>query len=207
MNDAFGWTVASAGDVNGDGFADVVVGAWSANSATGMGTGTASIYLGSMSGLAATPARVLVGAAMNDQLGGAVASAGDVNGDGFADVVVGAIQTSPGGSASEGTASIYLGSASGLAGTPARVFVGTTMNDGFGDRVAGAGDVNGDGFADVVIGARSANSRTGTASIYLGSMSGLAATPAFVFAGTAIGDTFGGAIAMARDVMCDRSGT
>jgi hypothetical protein len=84
--------------------------------------------------------------------GSSVASAGDVNGDGFSDVVVGA-RNFDNGEADEGRAFVYLGSATGLATTPAWMAESNQTNALFGTSVAGAGDVNGDGFSDVVVGA------------------------------------------------------
>ena len=82
----FGISVATAGDVNGDGYADVVIGASGYDSYTGR----AYVYLGGASGLATTAATTLTGEAASERFGSSVATAGDVNGDGYADVVVGA---------------------------------------------------------------------------------------------------------------------
>jgi hypothetical protein len=203
----FGTSVASAGDVNGDGYADLVVGASHASPGGRTLAGTASVFHGSASGVAATPARVLEGADERDWFGYSVASAGDVNGDGYADLVVGAPEASPGGRMYAGTASVYLGSASGVAATPARVFEGADEVGQFGSSVASAGDVNGDGFADLVVGAPSADpggrSSAGTASVFHGSASGVAAMPARVLEGAAVGDGFGGSVASAGDVNGD----
>jgi hypothetical protein len=205
--DQFGISVASAGDVNGDGYADLVVGAYWADPGGRSDAGTASVFLGSASGVAATPARVLEGAAWVDNFGYSVASAGDVNGDGYADLVVGAYWADPGGRRSAGTASVFLGSASGVAAMPARVLEGAAEEDQFGWSVASAGDVNGDGYADLVVGARNADPGgrrlAGTASVFLGSASGVAATPARVLEGAAEVDQFGWSVASAGDVNGD----
>ena len=87
-NDAFGYSVATAGDVNSDGYADVVVGAFGNSS----WTGRAYVFLGGPGGLATTPATTLTGQGTSNFFGHSVATAGDVNGDGYADVVVGAYQ-------------------------------------------------------------------------------------------------------------------
>jgi hypothetical protein len=99
-------------------------------------------------GVAAAPARLLEGAAAGDLFGYSVASAGDVNGDGFADLVVGAYTASPGGRMQVGTASVFHGSATGVAAAPARLLEGTAAGDSFGRSVASAGDVNSDGCID-----------------------------------------------------------
>lgn len=79
---------------------------------------------------------------MGDGFGGSVASAGDVNGDGFADLVVGAALADPGGRPNAGTAIVYLGGSGGLSMTPHRVLEGASMGDRFGTSVASAGRVH-----------------------------------------------------------------
>ncbi len=137
----FGFLARSAGDVNGDGFTDVIVGA------SGYGPGGAAfVYHGSGSGLGATAAWSVVGDDPDVYLGSTLDGAGDINGDGFADVVVGApsnVQAS--------TALAYHGSAQGLSTTPNWTGTDPASND-YGADVAAAGDVNGDGHADVLIG-------------------------------------------------------
>jgi hypothetical protein len=197
--DRFGSSVASAGDVDGDGFADLLVGA--------PGAETASVYHGSATGVAMTPASILEGATDGDGFGTSVASAGDVDGDGFSDLVVGAYWASPGGRDRAGTASVYHGSATGVALTPALVLGGAVSGDCFGFSVASAGDVNGDGFADLVVGANHASPgrrrEAGTASVFHGSASGVARTASRVLEGAAAGDLFGGSVASAGDADCD----
>jgi hypothetical protein len=193
---SFGWSVAGAGDVNGDGFADVIIGTAAAGF-DGKAPMRAFVYLGSGSGVSPTPAVTLTGPD-GGGFGQSVASAGDVNHDGFADVIVGA------GGASK--AYLYMGSASGLASSVAVVL---TDPDGpgnaFGQSVAGAGDVNGDGYSDVIVGAAGAGVGTGHAVLYLGSASGLRSTPALRLAGPdGPNDQFGISLASAGDV--DRDG-
>jgi hypothetical protein len=206
--DYFGRSVASAGDVNGDGFADLVVGAYGADPGGRSLAGTASVFHGSATGVAAAPARLLEGAAAGDAFGSSVASAGDVNGDGFADLVVGADGADPGGRMQAGTASVFHGSATGVAAAPARLLEGAAAGDNFGRSVASAGDVNGDGFADLVVGADGADPGgriyAGTASVFHGSATGVAAAPARLLEGAAAFDSFGMSVASAGDVNGDR---
>jgi hypothetical protein len=77
--------VATAGDVNGDGYSDLVVGAPSFNQSQGQGK--AYLYSGGASGLSATASWTKTGADY-DAVGWSVASAGDINGDGYSDVVI-----------------------------------------------------------------------------------------------------------------------
>ncbi len=105
---SFGLAVSGAGDINADGFADVVVGGYSGSNA-GQQVQGFYVFLGGASGLSASPI-LLFG-----PLGSALANAGDVNGDGFSDVIVGAPANVI---SSNGAASLYFGGAAGLAPTP-----------------------------------------------------------------------------------------
>jgi hypothetical protein len=189
--DAFGWPVAPAGDVNKDGYADVVVGApWYSGF-----TGRAYVYLGGASGLAATPATTLTGEAINNRFGQSVATAGDVNGDGYDDVVVGA----PWNNNFTGRAHVFLGGAGGLSTSAATTLTGEAPNNYFGQSVATAGDVNFDGYADLVVGAYGYGSNTGRAYVYLGGASGLSTTAVTTLTGEATSNYFGQSVATAGD--------
>ncbi len=188
-------------DVNRDGFADVVVGAWGVDG----DTGAAFVYLGNATRLATDAAIVLRGPdGRFGQFGSSVASAGDVNGDGFADVIAGAYQANR----AIGRAYVYAGSATGLTTRPLSGVSGPDgEGGGFGKSVAGAGDVNGDGYADVIVGAPFVNEGTGAAYVFLGSMSGLGATPATILTGAAgPHGNFGGSVASAGDLNGDGFG-
>ncbi|MFN8549269.1 MAG: FG-GAP-like repeat-containing protein, partial [Candidatus Eisenbacteria bacterium] len=107
-----GASIGSAGDVNGDGFSDLVIGVPSSNV---LGTaGSAFIHLGDGSGLGENPEVIVTASEPKDSFGEAVAGAGDFNGDGFADLLVGAQFAGPDGS-SHGAAYAYYGNeAAGL---------------------------------------------------------------------------------------------
>lgn len=167
----FGGSVASAGDVNGDGFDDVIVGAQLFSNGQA-NEGAAFLYMGSATGPSAAPNWTVQSDQVNAFLGCRVTSAGDVNGDGFDDVVVGASGYN-GGSAGEGRATVYHGSATGLSLTAAWTMETNVLWDSFSRNVAKTGDVNGDGFDDVLVGSLS----SGKARIYPGSAAGLSTTP------------------------------
>src|SRR5262245_41194673 len=143
FEDYFGYSVSGAGDVNADGFPDVIVGAYGEDH-NGSQSGSARIYSGKTGGLLYT----LYGSSADDQFGKAVSGAGDVNQDGFDDVIIGAPYEDLFGS-NVGYARVY----SGKTGASLSVFTGDTQNDLFGFAVSGAGDVNQDGFDDVMVGA------------------------------------------------------
>ena len=152
------FSVASAGDVNGDGYPDVVVGAPLYDGAAGADSGKAFVYLGSAEGPSLAPGWSAEGELAGSRFGSAVASVGDMNGDGFGDVAVGA----PGFSDPDdlpfrfsGRIYVYLGSAGGLSPTPAVAVDGRGYDLGFTQGLGGSltsGDFNGDGFSDVLAG-------------------------------------------------------
>jgi hypothetical protein len=194
-NNYFGYSVASAGDVNGDGFSDVVVGAYTHTS----NTGKAYVYLGGPSGLSAAAPWTAAGETTNNYFGSCVATAGDVNGDGFSDVIVGAY----GNTTNTGRAYLYLGGSSGLSSTASWTASGEATNNYFGRPVAPAGDVNGDGYSDVVIGAAYNSTSTGKAYLYLGGPEGPSMTPSWTASGEATSNYFGRSVATAGDVNGD----
>jgi hypothetical protein len=166
----FGYSVASAGDVNGDGFSDVIVGARLFDNGQ-TDEGRAFVYHGSASGLSTTPNWTAESNQAVAYFGFSVASAGDVNGDGFSDVIVGAYPFDNG-ETDEGRAFVYHGSASGLSTTPNWTAESNQAVAQFGYSVASAGDVNGDGFSDVIVGARlftNGETYEGRAFVYHGS--------------------------------------
>jgi hypothetical protein len=140
----FGHAVANAGDVNGDGCDDVIVGYRFGSTAFGPNTGSATVWSGCTGALLYT----FTGDTAQDAFGKAVAGAGDVNGDGRADVIVGAALDDNTG-INSGSAKVF----SGADGSLIYVFNGALARHNLGVAVAGVGDVNHDGRADVAVGA------------------------------------------------------
>jgi hypothetical protein len=230
-NDRSGWSVASAGDVNGDGFDDVIVGARDAGP-NGVGSGASYVVFGkaggsganlNLSSLDGNNGFKLSGAATRDYSGCSVASAGDVNGDGFADLIVGADYADPNGLFS-GASYVVFGKAGGFTanlelssvdGSNGFRLSGGAVNDHSGISVASAGDVNGDGFADLIVGAFLASPNgTGSGASYVvfgkaggfGSninLSTLDGSNGFKLSGGAAGDRSGRSVASAGDVNGD----
>jgi hypothetical protein len=153
-HDLAGWAVATAGDINGDGLDDVLVGAYE-HTAGGDHAGAAWLIHGPADGtidLADADGK-FVGEAEWDYAGIAVAPAGDVNGDGVADFLIGAKFDTSGNGA--GAAYLIYGPMEGVVDLSASSakFMGEVTLDEAGRYLAAAGDVNGDGFDDIVIGA------------------------------------------------------
>jgi hypothetical protein len=196
----FGTSVAGAGDVNGDGYDDVIVGAWGySNGQTS--EGRAFVYHGSAAGLSTAPNWTAESDQASALFGTSVAGAGDVNGDGYDDAIVGALQYDNGQS-TEGRAYAYHGSATGLSATPNWTAESNQVRAYFGTSVDGAGDVNGDGYDEVIVGAPF-YSNVGRAFAYHGSAAGLSTTPNW---SARAGASFGFSVAGAGDVNGDGYG-
>jgi hypothetical protein len=183
--DNSGDTVAGAGDVNGDGYDDILIGAYG-NDDGGNSAGKTYLIFGKASGWSmdtdlSNADASFWGENAFDGSGGSVAGAGDVNGDGYDDILIGAPNNDDGGSVA-GQTYLILGKASGwsmdtdLSKADAS-FWGENALDQSGYSVASAGDVNGDGYDDILIGARGngdGGMRTGQTYLILGKASGWA---------------------------------
>ena len=205
-NAELGWPVGPAGDVNGDGYDDVLVAA-PLYDGTFTDEGKVWVYLGSASGLASTAAWSVTGGQAGAQLGPGSGAAGDVNGDGYDDILVSAFRYDNG-QTDEGRALLFLGSTAGLASTPAWSAEGnqTSAYFGYTHVSRNAADVDGDGYADVIIGAYGYdNGQTdeGRAFLFMGSPSGLSLTPAWTTESDQAGATFGQSVSTAGDVNGD----
>jgi hypothetical protein len=210
---ALGRSVSSAGDVNGDGYSDVIVGASKfTNGETN--EGRAFVYHGSGAGLSPSAAWTAESNVANAQFGFAVSNAGDVNGDGYSDVIVGAYQFHNGDTwrdVLEGAAFAWHGSATGLgaAGTPANaawLADGGQVGAQFGYALSTAGDVNGDGYSDVIVGAPAYNNgpeNEGRVLVYHGFGGGLSVTARWTAEGDQAGAQFGRSVAAAGDISGD----
>lgn len=199
-----GWSVASAGDVNGDGYGDMIVSAYRYDSGQ-TDEGVAFVYHGSATGIGPVYARRLEVDQANASFGISVAAAGDVNGDGYGDVIVGAFLYDNGQN-DEGAAFIYHGSATGIGAQYARRLEMDQAGAWFGYSVASTGDVNGDGYDDVVVGAflyNNGQNDEGAAFIYHGSATGIGTTADRRIEPDQAGAYFGYSVASAGDVNGD----
>jgi hypothetical protein len=147
----FGYSVCAAGDVSGDGYADVIVGAWKEDVGPGLGNaGRAYVFSGASGDTLYS--LTSPNAEASGRFGFSVSGAGDADGDGACDVVIGAYFEDPGLSPRDaGRAYLF----SGATGAVVHVLASPNEEDYgyFGFSVSGAGDMNNDGSVDVIVGA------------------------------------------------------
>ncbi len=202
----FGIAVSTAGDVNGDGYDDVVIGARSFTNSIDR-QGKAYLFYGSPSGLGAAPGWTALGETWAAYFGNVVGSAGDVNGDGYSDIIVGSHGFDGGLGWAQGRAYVWCGSPSGPHAAPCWVATGEQGSGYFAYTGTGsAGDVNGDGYSDVIVSAAAYSADQageGRAYLYYGSASGLMPAPGWSVEGNQAGAHLGYGWPAAGDVNGD----
>jgi hypothetical protein len=231
QGDSLGTSVSAAGDINGDGIDDLILGAPLAGP-QGNNPGIAYVIFGNdqglplslnLIGLQSSSGFAINGVSVGDELGNSVSGAGDVNGDGIADLIVGAPKADPNGDES-GAAYVVFGSNQGLPhplaladldGSNGFAMAGVSAGDRLGWSVSNAGDINQDGIDDIVIGAALADPNgedSGAAYVLFGSnlawpatvdLSGLNGTNGFRVNGVSAGDRSGVSVSTAGDFNAD----
>jgi len=203
----FGTSVSSAGDVNGDGYSDVIVGADGVNVGAGYDYGRAYIFYG---GSTMDPNYDIdlayPGTDEYASFGSAVSKANDVNGDGYPDVIVAAYTSDAGGTVDMGAAYVFNLSYSAN-NTADRTITGETSLSVFG-YVSSAGDVNGDGYEDVIVGAERypTGNYNGRVYVYYGGAAVHTATADVIITGGEANLAFGAGVSSAGDVNGDGYG-
>jgi len=243
LGDNSGFSVSAAGDVNGDGIDDLIIGALGADP-NGFLSGASYVVFGKntpmngnfdspfeLSTLDGSDGFVLNGAAANDRAGISVSAAGDINGDGIDDLIIGADEADPNGQSDSGTSYVVFGKNTGFSstfelsslamgdGSTGFVLNGEIENELSGYSVSAAGDVNGDGIDDLIIGSSQADPNgfaTGASYVVFGrntavngnfassiELSSLDGSDGFVLNGVSPADRSGRSVSAAGDINSD----
>ena len=231
--DHFGGAVSRAGDVNGDGIDDIIIGAHFADQGPGFGAGKSYVVFGTQSGfppefevssLSSSSGIVLNGVDRTDGFGVSVGGAGDINGDGLNDLIIGAAYAATGFQQGHGESYVVFGSSTppasihlvNLDGTNGFAMTGKNPFDHAGASVSIAGDINGDGIDDLAVGAADADpmglDKAGEVYVVFGTALGFPAlfdlrsldgANGFVLIGSEAGEQVGQSVSRAGDVNDD----
>jgi hypothetical protein len=201
----FGQSVSGAGDVNNDGFDDIIVGAPDYSNGQTR-EGAAFLFLGSSTGISTVAVAMIERNQAEAAVGWSVSSAGDLNNDGYDDVMIGAPNYNKGIANASGVVFLYYGSSAGI-NVNIPVILGSSIPfQTFGAALSGGGDVNGDGFDDIVVGADGySNGEQSEGAIFMfhGSVAGIQLNPAITIQGNQALAHLGSSASIGGDVNGD----
>ena len=230
--DRSGYSVSAAGDIDGDGIDDLIIGAFGADG-NATYSGRSYVVFGKITGFATplplssldgTDGFILDGAMTGDRFGFSVSTAGDINADGIDDIIVGADRADINGNTNSGRSYVVFGKTTGFAsplplssidGTNGFMLDGVSEYDFTGSSVSGAGDINGDGIDDLIVGANSAypdGINSGRIYVVFGTTTGFSSplplssldgSNGFILNGEAAGDGSGRSVSAAGDINGD----
>ncbi len=190
----YGGQTAGIGDVDNDGYSDIAV--------LLPARGYCVVYMGGTT-LRESLVHPLASSGLTLNAQSQVRPAGDIDSDGFDDVLITAPDLYVSGMRAAGAVFIFYGSPSGLREMPDQMILGIQKDMRMGSDVDGVGDFNQDGYDDILVGADGWNEDTGMVRLYLGGADGLHEDPVWVWEGEAKGDRFGHAVTGAGDLNAD----
>lgn len=200
-----GMSVSGAGDINGDGYDDVILGAPGYENGQ-LTEGAVFVYYGTSRGINPTTYTLLERNIVHGQFGEYLSGGGDLDGDGYDDIVIGVPQYSTDTINSTGSIYVYYGSSSGIKANTPDIISGTHPNGYFGGSVSMSKDLNGDLYDDIIVGESGASqgqTNEGTVTIVYGGPWGVLYTASTVIEGNVMGKGLGRAVSGAGDVNGD----
>lgn len=204
----YGYAVAGAGDVNLDGYDDVLIGA-DRDSSFNYRAGSVFLFYGGPGGLTWLPAWSAGGSASGERYGSALAGGADFNADGYSDIAIGAHRYNAD-HPDEGAVFVFYGGSEGLADEPDWSYQSNQVNAQFGYSLAAPGDINCDGYDDLLVGARwysNPQDHEGAVFVFYGGPLGLGPDPAWRYEsdqpGASLGSSVSGGYTTDQDACAD----